>query len=69
MMPTCAAATIIEAVFENMTSNTRSPKRQRATWRKTASGGSNTSTLPITQLAEASDRPENFIGIHFFAGG
>ncbi|MEO1361983.1 MAG: 3-hydroxyacyl-CoA dehydrogenase NAD-binding domain-containing protein, partial [Pseudomonadota bacterium] len=29
--------------------------------------GSNTSTLPITGLAEASARPENFIGIHFFS--
>ncbi len=29
--------------------------------------GSNTSTLPITQLAEASAKPENFVGIHFFS--
>jgi 3-hydroxyacyl-CoA dehydrogenase/enoyl-CoA hydratase/3-hydroxybutyryl-CoA epimerase len=29
--------------------------------------GSNTSTLPITGLAEASVRPEDFIGIHFFS--
>ncbi len=29
--------------------------------------GSNTSTLPITQLAQASQKPENFIGIHFFS--
>src|SRR5699024_7226918 len=28
---------------------------------------SNTSTIPITQLAEASARPENFIGLHFFS--
>jgi 3-hydroxyacyl-CoA dehydrogenase/enoyl-CoA hydratase/3-hydroxybutyryl-CoA epimerase len=28
---------------------------------------SNTSTLPITGLAEASDRPQAFIGIHFFS--
>ena len=27
----------------------------------------NTSTLPITDLARASDRPEQFIGIHFFS--
>jgi 3-hydroxyacyl-CoA dehydrogenase/enoyl-CoA hydratase/3-hydroxybutyryl-CoA epimerase len=33
----------------------------------TAVFGSNTSTLPITGLAEASVRPENFIGIHFFS--
>ena len=28
---------------------------------------SNTSTLPITSLAQTSLRPENFIGIHFFS--
>ena len=28
---------------------------------------SNTSTLPITGLAEASERPKNFIGLHFFS--
>jgi hypothetical protein len=27
----------------------------------------NTSTLPITDLAKASDKPEQFIGIHFFS--
>ncbi|WP_433788368.1 3-hydroxyacyl-CoA dehydrogenase NAD-binding domain-containing protein [Actinomycetospora sp. CA-101289] len=29
--------------------------------------GSNTSTLPITSLAEGVDRPEDFIGLHFFS--
>lgn len=29
--------------------------------------GSNTSTLPITTLAEGVQRPEDFIGIHFFS--
>ncbi|MCB1675786.1 MAG: 3-hydroxyacyl-CoA dehydrogenase family protein, partial [Halioglobus sp.] len=58
---------IIEAVFENMelkhqvTRATESRLREGGVW------GSNTSTLPITQLAEASSQPENFIGIHFFS--
>ena len=29
--------------------------------------GSNTSTLPVTGLAEGVDRPEDFIGLHFFS--
>ena len=58
---------IIEAVFENIDlkhSVTRQLEPQLAeggVW------GSNTSTLPISQLAEASANPENFIGIHFFS--
>ncbi len=31
--------------------------------------GSNTSTLPITELAEGVSRPEDFIGLHFFSPG
>ncbi|WP_353958682.1 3-hydroxyacyl-CoA dehydrogenase family protein [Simiduia curdlanivorans] len=58
---------IIEAVFENMalknkiTSATESYLCDGGIW------GSNTSTLPITQLAQASRNPENFIGVHFFS--
>ena len=29
--------------------------------------GSNTSTMPITQLAQSAGKPERFIGLHFFA--
>jgi 3-hydroxyacyl-CoA dehydrogenase / enoyl-CoA hydratase / 3-hydroxybutyryl-CoA epimerase len=58
---------IIEAVFENIelkheiTKNTEPFLAPDGVW------GSNTSTLPITQLAEASAKPENFIGVHFFS--
>ena len=58
---------IIEAVFENIelknkiTQSTEQYLCEGGIW------GSNTSTLPITQLAEASSKPENFIGIHFFS--
>ncbi|MGQ0510940.1 MAG: 3-hydroxyacyl-CoA dehydrogenase NAD-binding domain-containing protein [Betaproteobacteria bacterium] len=58
---------IIEAVFEK-----RDLKAQvtRDAEPMLAPGGifaSNTSTLPITGLAKASAKPENFIGLHFFS--
>jgi 3-hydroxyacyl-CoA dehydrogenase/enoyl-CoA hydratase/3-hydroxybutyryl-CoA epimerase len=58
---------IIEAVFEK-----RELKAQvtREAEPMLAPGGifaSNTSTLPITGLAQASSRPESFIGLHFFS--
>jgi 3-hydroxyacyl-CoA dehydrogenase / enoyl-CoA hydratase / 3-hydroxybutyryl-CoA epimerase len=58
---------IIEAVFEN-----RELKAQvtREAEPMLAPGGffaSNTSTLPISGLAQASSKPEKFIGIHFFS--
>jgi 3-hydroxyacyl-CoA dehydrogenase/enoyl-CoA hydratase/3-hydroxybutyryl-CoA epimerase len=58
---------IIEAVFEN-----RELKAQvtRETEGLLAPGGiyaSNTSTLPITGLAQAAAHPEKFIGLHFFS--
>ena len=58
---------IIEAVFENIelknkiTASTEKYLAEGGIW------GSNTSTLPITQLAEGSSKPDNFIGIHFFS--
>ncbi|MGW8269622.1 MAG: 3-hydroxyacyl-CoA dehydrogenase NAD-binding domain-containing protein [Burkholderiales bacterium] len=58
---------IIEAVFEQ-----RALKAQvtQESEQMLASGGifaSNTSTLPITGLAEASRNPERFVGLHFFS--
>ena len=58
---------VIEAVFED-----RGIKAQVTRETEEAVGehclfASNTSGLPITELAEASSRPENFIGMHFFS--
>ncbi|MCX7962242.1 MAG: 3-hydroxyacyl-CoA dehydrogenase NAD-binding domain-containing protein, partial [Burkholderiales bacterium] len=58
---------IVEAVFEN-----RALKAQvtREAEPFLAPGGifaSNTSTLPITGLAEAASAPDRFIGLHFFS--
>ncbi len=58
---------LIEAVFENREIKADVTKRAEAVMRPTTIFGSNTSTLPITGLAEASSRPDKFIGIHFFS--
>ncbi len=58
---------VIEAVFENREIKADVTKRAEAQLEATAVFGSNTSTLPISGLAEASVRPDNFIGIHFFS--
>lgn len=58
---------IIEAVFEDRGVKAEVTKKAEAQIAGTAVFGSNTSTLPITGLAEASERPANFIGIHFFS--
>ena len=58
---------IIEAVFENREIKAEVTKLAEAQISDTAVFGSNTSTLPISSLAKASARPNNFIGIHFFS--
>jgi 3-hydroxyacyl-CoA dehydrogenase/enoyl-CoA hydratase/3-hydroxybutyryl-CoA epimerase len=58
---------VIEAVFENREIKADVTRRAEAQLEAGAVFGSNTSTLPITGLAEASVRPEDFIGIHFFS--
>ena len=58
---------IIEAVFEQRALKAQVTKEAEP---MLADGGffaSNTSTLPISGLAQASSRPEKFIGIHFFS--
>ena len=58
---------IIEAVFENMALKHEITKELEPHLAAGGVWGSNTSTLPITQLAEASAHAESFIGIHFFS--
>ena len=58
---------IIEAVFENRDIKADVTKKAEAVISDDAIFASNTSTLPITGLAEASARPANFIGLHFFS--
>ena len=58
---------IIEAVFETRDIKAGVTKATEAVVGADVIFGSNTSTLPITGLAEAWSKPENFIGIHFFS--
>ncbi|WP_420569574.1 3-hydroxyacyl-CoA dehydrogenase NAD-binding domain-containing protein [Thalassovita sp.] len=58
---------IIEAVFEDPGVKADMTKKVEAIIPEDCIFASNTSTLPITGLAKASVRPEQFIGIHFFS--
>ncbi|MET4130112.1 3-hydroxyacyl-CoA dehydrogenase NAD-binding domain-containing protein [Roseovarius sp. MBR-6] len=58
---------IIEAVFEDPGVKAGVTKQALAEVGRDCIFATNTSTLPITDLAQASDRPEDFIGIHFFS--
>ena len=58
---------VIEAVFEDRGLKATVTKESETVMAKDAVYASNTSTLPITGLAEAAERPENFIGLHFFS--
>jgi 3-hydroxyacyl-CoA dehydrogenase/enoyl-CoA hydratase/3-hydroxybutyryl-CoA epimerase len=58
---------VIEAVFEDRALKADVTQRAEAQLGENAVFGSNTSTLPITGLAEVSVRPDKFIGIHFFS--
>ncbi len=58
---------VIEAVFENVKIKADVTAKTEAVVPETCIFASNTSTLPITGLAEASERPEQFIGLHFFS--
>jgi 3-hydroxyacyl-CoA dehydrogenase/enoyl-CoA hydratase/3-hydroxybutyryl-CoA epimerase len=58
---------VVEAVFEDRAIKADVTRKAEAQLAESAVFGSNTSTLPITGLAEVSVRPEKFIGIHFFS--
>ena len=58
---------VIEAVFEKTELKAAVTQEAEAQMLETGVMASNTSSLPITGLAEASCRPANFIGLHFFS--
>ncbi|AVM64654.1 MULTISPECIES: 3-hydroxyacyl-CoA dehydrogenase NAD-binding domain-containing protein [Dietzia] len=59
--------TVIEAVFESPELKKKVFQEIEGIVAPDALLGSNTSTLPITDLATGVQRPEDFIGIHFFS--
>lgn len=58
---------VIEAVFEDRAIKAQVTAKAEAVIGAGAVFASNTSTLPITGLAKASKRPDQFIGLHFFS--
>lgn len=58
---------VVEAVFEQREIKADVTRQAEAVISPDAIFASNTSTLPITGLAKASQRPGNFIGLHFFS--
>ena len=58
---------IIEAVFEDLGVKAEVTKNVEAVINSDCIFATNTSTLPISDLAKASTRPDQFIGIHFFS--
>ena len=58
---------MIEAVFESREVKAEVTRRAEAAMAPDAIFASNTSTLPITGLAEVSVRPAQFVGLHFFS--
>lgn len=57
---------VVEAVVENPLVKAKVLAETELHLRQDAILASNTSTIPISQLAQALQRPENFCGMHFF---
>ena len=61
------AQLVVEAVFESRDVKKGVTEKAEAVLPETAIFASNTSTLPITGLAQNSKRPDQFIGLHVFS--
>ena len=58
---------VVEAVFEDRAIKAEVTRKLDAVLPPGCVLASNTSALPISLLAQASDRPDRFIGLHFFS--
>jgi len=57
---------VIEAIVENLEEKRKTFETLDSEVQRTAIFASNTSSLTITQLAVATQRPDRFVGLHFF---
>src|ERR1051326_2013421 len=60
------ADVVIEAVVENVGIKRQVLEEFEAVEKENAIFATNTSTIPITEIAKQADRPENVVGMHFF---
>ncbi|GAA6187824.1 3-hydroxyacyl-CoA dehydrogenase NAD-binding domain-containing protein [Litorivita sp. NS0012-18] len=58
---------VIEAILENTEVKHQAIREVEAVLEEGAIFATNTSALPIDELAKASARPQNFIGLHYFS--
>lgn len=58
---------VIEAVFEDINVKHEVLREVEAELKPSAIFASNTSTIPITQIASVAERPDRVIGMHFFS--
>jgi len=58
---------VIEAVFEDLDLKQRIVGEVEGVVQSGAIFASNTSTIPITHIAETSERPEQIVGMHYFS--
>lgn len=61
------ADVVIEAVFEDLSLKQKMLRDIEEVGREDVIFASNTSSLPITKIAEASEHPETVIGMHYFS--
>lgn len=61
------ASLVIEAVFEDLALKQRVLREVEPLLRADAVYASNTSTIPIARIAEAAQRPNRVLGMHFFS--
>jgi len=67
MQDLSACDMVIEAVYEDQALKAKLIREALEVLGEATVFASNTSTIPITELAKASARPEQFIGVHFFS--